>query len=150
MDWKPLLDRQFPVSAQPTGLWTLVLDYVEGPCLLKIAAAENDSWSYSPTSQCGADGDPRSMLLTDRCLHPTAPVGALIAKIGGSSAGIKEDGVVSLVGKAGVITVEAPGGPLYMTMNDEVSGMWNNAGTMRVLVWSASKPGTAPAGTPDA
>jgi hypothetical protein len=148
--WEQISPNAFAVPALPDGLWTPVLDFLPGPCILKIAAVTTDSWSYSPTAQCGADGDMSSLLLPARCLYENGPVGAMIAKVGGSSAGFKDDGTVFLIGKTAIINVEAPGGPLYLTINDEVTGMWNNAGSIRVLIWRAGAPpqGPVPDGSP--
>jgi hypothetical protein len=147
--WQPLVADPYQVLAQPAGLWTPVLDFVEGPCLLKIIVAANNLWSYAPTASCGPDGDPSSLLLSDRCLFADAPVGALIAKVGGSSAGWK-DGSIALVGRTAVIPVAAPGGPLYLTINDERTGMGNNSGFVRVLIWRSDAPPAAAVAAPAA
>jgi hypothetical protein len=132
---------------QPAGLWTLVADFVEGPALLKITATAENRWAYaeSAAAVCGADGDTDAFLLRSKCLVPTAPVGALIGKIGGSSAGVS-DGTTFVAGRVCVVRVPDDGGPLYLTINDEYTGMANNADFITVQVWSSPvEPAAKPA-----
>jgi hypothetical protein len=121
------------VSARPTGLWTLVYDFVAGSQWLKITANPLGLWSYADSgrARCGPDGDPQAMLSPAVCLCKNAPVGALIAKIGGSTAGA-DDGPVFAVGTSCVLRVPDGGGPLYLTINDERAGMENNAGSLEI------------------
>jgi hypothetical protein len=134
-----------PAQSGVSGLWTPVHDFVSGPCVLSFRAS--GVWSYSTTVTCTADGDPASLLQRARCLFADGPVGALIGKIGGSSAGVK-DGTIFLIGRAAVVSVDAPGGPLYLTINDESSGMDNNDGAVTVVARILTSPATL--GAPDA
>jgi hypothetical protein len=122
------------IPARPNGLWTLVAKHVEGDSLLHITASATAQWSYSDTDLaiCSADGDPRSLISRARCLAPAAPVGALIGKIGGSTAAAS-DGLIFVVGMQCTTKVPPEGGPLYLTINDEPGGMDNNAHAMTVL-----------------
>jgi hypothetical protein len=133
--WQPLSLITSAVVARPAGLWTLVADFIEGPALLRITADPQDSWSYSDiqTATCGPDGDPRALIATTRCLVPSAPVGALVGKIGGSSAA-SNDAKPFAVGHNCVVRVPDDGGPLYLSINDEPAGMDNNAQTIEVRV----------------
>lgn len=139
MPWQQLKLETNVVLARPTGLWTLIIDYLPGPAAIKIAA--NDAqWSYSeaPTTQCGADGDPDSLLARTRCLLTTAPVGALVGKIGGSTAGVVSDGALFVVGRSCVVQIPEGGAPVYLTINDESGGMANNSGQIDVSVYQWS------------
>src|SRR5439155_508406 len=78
-------------------LWHRVLDFVSGPRLLRFSLQDKNSdgagvplkWRISATEECGPDGfrdgaDRKDFLL------PAAPRGALIGKVGGSTADLPE------------------------------------------------------------
>jgi hypothetical protein len=122
------------VTAKPSGLWTLAYEYVRGPVLIRFSAEPGKRWNYAARSACTADGDLSSMISSHACVLPGAPVGALIGKIGGSSAG-QADGKVFLVGSFAIIEIDAnTRGPLYLTINDEIAGMDNNSGDLKVNI----------------
>jgi hypothetical protein len=129
MDWQ--LVSELHVPARPRGLWTLVVDFVIGPALLKVEA--DGGWRYAPSCECGPDGDLLALIMRERCLYEKAPIGALIGKIGGSTAGI-DDGTVFLAGSFCVVRVPDAGGPLFLTINDEYSGYANNESDVTVRV----------------
>src|SRR5688572_17609013 len=96
MEWPQTFD--VVVTAKPQGLWTLVHEYVQGPALIKVQSIQPDAkWHYSSANECTADGDVMSMISTQSCLLKGASVGALIAKVGGSTAGTT-DGTIFLAG----------------------------------------------------
>jgi len=122
------------VPAKPSGLWTLVGDYLRGPALVRFETDSKSEWNYSPRVKCSPDGDFNALISPQGCLMPGAPVGALIGKIGGSSAG-QSDGKLFLVGSFAVIEVDPnTHGPLYLTINDEISNMGNNEGSLKVTI----------------
>jgi hypothetical protein len=124
---------QVDVSAKPNGLWTVAREFISGPVRIRFVASE--SWKYSADSSCGPDGDMLSMISPIQTILKSAPVGSLIAKIGGSSAG-QADGTVYLVGSFAIIDIGANvKGPLYLTINDEPSGFANNSGILKVNVY---------------
>jgi hypothetical protein len=131
----------FSVPAKPAGLWSFAVEYIDGPCLLRVKA--KGYWNYSESGACGPDGDPGSLLIRERLLFPDGPVGALIAKLGGSSAGTK-DGAMFLAGSSCIYEVTAGRGPLFFTINDEFTGMANNTGNVTLEVWLANVPQTPP------
>ncbi|SRR6266498_3309923 len=131
MDWPQVFEEVVP--AQPAGIWTLVAEYVRGPALVKVEA-ENAKWKYSQADECTADGDLLSLISAQACILKGAPVGALIGKIGGSTAGVA-DGTVFLAGKMCIIELDqSKRGPLYFTINDELTGMGNNDGKLKVTI----------------
>jgi len=135
MDWpdKPAVEKK-EVPAKPTGIWTLVCEYVRGPALVKIEA-EDTVWMYSKADECKADGDLLSSISSAACILKDAPVGALIGKIGGSSAGIS-DGTLFVAGKHCIIELDAnKRGPLYLTINDELTGFENNDKAIKVDIF---------------
>jgi len=130
---------ELEVKAKPNGLWTVAREFIHGPVRIRFEA--EGTWKYSPDSSCGADGDMLSMISSSQTILKNAPVGSLIAKIGGSSAG-QTDGTLYLIGSFAVIEAGADvKGPLYLTINDDPGGFVNNSGSLKVKVhW---KPVTA-------
>ncbi len=71
------------------------------------------------------------------CLSQDALVGALIGKLGGSSASVKNSNAF-VVGSYCVLEVaETSKGPLYLTINDLPAGMGDNSGKLLVSIWEA-------------
>ena len=131
MDWSQVIAKEVP--AQPAGIWTMIVEYVSGPALVKVEA-EDAKWKYSKANECTADGDLLSLVSAQACILKGAPVGALIGKIGGNTAGVS-DGTVFLAGKTCIIELDQnKRGPLYLTINDELTGMGNNEGKLQVRV----------------
>jgi hypothetical protein len=138
--WQQLKLGQADIPAKCVGLWTQVCEYVEGPVQLKVKAT--GSWTYSEGRGCGPDGDTKLGFSQD-VLLANVPRGALIAKVGGSTAD-KPDGTKQLVFAVGsecVITLEATNkGALFMTMNDDMSQFTGHDGKVTVEVWEWSVP----------
>lgn len=136
--WVVLQDVK--VEAKPKGVWTLALEWVEGPAILKFEAGDEE-WFYSEpdSAKSGADGHLESLLAAKMCISANAPVGALIGKIGGSSASAA-DGTVFVVGKFALVEIDKPKGPIYLTMNDELTGFANNRGFINVKISSRPVP----------
>ncbi len=141
-DWASTV--QIEVKADPGGLWTVAREFISGPARIRFEA--KGSWNYVPESACGPDGDMLSMLSSEQAILKGAPVGSLIAKIGGSSAG-QNDGTVYLIGSFAVIEIDQNvKGPLYLTINDDPTGFANNRGTIEVDVrWKPISPPATPA-----
>ncbi len=112
-----------------------MIDFIDGGTILKIEAETDELWRYAPDRRCTANGDPAAQIARERCVFAGAPVGALIGKIGGSTVGAA-DGTVFAVGSQCVVKVADPGGPLYLTINDEETGMdaESNAGSLHVSI----------------
>lgn len=132
------------VSAAPPGVWSLAVEYVKGPALIKIEAS--GTWTYSPGKSCGPDGDRNALLSAAQMIVPAAPVGALVAKIGGSTA-VTADGTVYVVGSQAYIRLaDDQGGPLFLTINDDLPGFTGNDGELSVVISVQQQtPPTAPA-----
>ena len=114
--WTPLQLKTDQISAKPLAIWTLVCDYVKGPLKLKVEAT--GTWDYSPSKSCGPDGS-RQGGFPANALNPSAPLGALIGKIGGSTADKPLSSFV--IGSYTVIALDDKAeGPLYFTMNDQI------------------------------
>jgi hypothetical protein len=140
------------LDARPRGLWSLVAEYVPGSRLLRLQVLLTHehrgflpaSWSPIDGTTCQADGvvstPPKSGFLS-----LSAPYGALIGKVGGSSADLPDSSMpaapygtdkrVFTVGSYCVVSIGvAEGGPLYLTMNDSPDGFTRHSGALRVLV----------------
>jgi hypothetical protein len=132
MDWADTKDS-IEIKAKPDGIWTLAYDYVKGPALVQIEADDSE-WQYAPGKKCKADGDLSSMLSSKDSILPSAPVGALIAKVGGSTAGIS-DGRLFVAGKKCLLQLDQnTSGPIFLTINDQLTGMQNNDGVLKVTI----------------
>lgn len=137
--WKQIVkDREIP--AKPAGgLWTMVHEIVTGPCLVKIEA--EGTWQYADEKEakCGPDGQVGSYLSASRCINDKAPVGALVAKVGGSTAdqGGKETFVA---GSFCVAKLEAKSGALFLTINDVPAGYADNQGKLKIQVYTKDLP----------
>jgi hypothetical protein len=143
MTWTVVVDRA-KVPGKPAGLWTWMLDDVIGPALIKIEAKPGGKWVYAPGKECGPDGDLGAVLGTANVPVKEAPVGALIAKIGGSTAGMKDGKIYVIGGKAIIPIGEKARGPVLLTINDERTGLADNSGELEVTI-SISPTSIAPA-----
>lgn len=129
--WQPPVKVTVP-AFPTTGLWTPALDFVPAGALLKLEAS--GKWSYSTGMETGPDGDLGAIVTAAQALAPKAPVGSLIAKIGGSTAAV-DDGSVFIVGSKAVIRLTGEiQGPLYLAINDHVTGLADNTGSLEVKV----------------
>jgi hypothetical protein len=145
MNWSEVKE-DIKVPAKPKGVWTWAFDYVKGPALIAIEAKEG-TWSYSGAKRCGPDGDLNTLVNTGNLILPGAPLGALIVKIGGSTAGVG-DGLVRVAGSKALISIdEKTSGPIFLTINDELTGLADNSGELTVKLSIAR---VTPAATGDA
>jgi hypothetical protein len=147
--WQKIKLLKLEATASP--LWFLASDYVPGSRLLRITVVDKDenkanvatTWSPVSGTNCGPDGvttsATKSGLLTGGALY-----GALIGKLGGSSADVPD--ASSVTGPYGTKRVFAVGshcaislanadaGPLFFTMNDAPSGFGQHSGTLHILL----------------
>ena len=143
--------RIFEVPAQGGDLWTLIDDYIAGPAKVKIEVQDPDNalWQYATDHYCGPGGTAKNDV---GALLPTAPIGALIGKVGGSSADCPGPLVQGLapvpaagspkmftVGRFAVIKLATEdSGPLFLAMNDLLSGFPQHSGKIKVTVSTAA------------
>lgn len=137
MTWSETKD--VVIKARPEGIWTWAFDYVKGPVMIKIQAS--GAWSYSAAKQCGPDGDLNVLMSSAKALLPGAPIGALILKVGGSTAGTT-DGTVKVAGSGALVEIpDTVSGPIFLTINDELTGLADNHGELKVTISIAPLPG---------
>lgn len=135
------------VEARGRTLWTLGLSYVVGPVRIQIKADPSAQWSLG-SKTCGPSG---SYDTEAQALLPSAPIGALIGKIGGGDAdcpapptdqggaGQQPAGVkVFAIGSYAVIDVKSgEAGALFLAMNDKLSAFTTHSGHLTVTVFVA-------------
>ena len=110
-NWQPLASA-IVVEARPVGLWTRAVDYIAGPRKLKITADPKSTWSLGG-SNAGPDGDSsQSQNPNAPPLLPSALIGALIAKVGGSAA----DNTAPVLSTAGIPPVAPVGLPIPLSI----------------------------------
>lgn len=123
------------VPAKPKeGLWSPAIDFLTGPLALSIKAT--GTWSYAPNQSCDANGrqtDVTEAVQPADCLHAKGPVGALIARVGGSIAEAGES-PLTVGGHATVVLKKEQRGALYLTINDSAKGMLDNSGGIEVEI----------------
>ena len=139
-DFKKLDLKCTSIPARPDGLWTAVYEYITGTIALQFKA--KGEWSYAPNQKCGPDGV-RSLGLLQDVLVPNAPIGALVCKIGGSSAD-KPDATkqtVFAVGSECIVVLDGKSsGTLFLTMNDELTQFAGHDGAIQVEIGSWDVP----------
>jgi hypothetical protein len=150
--WRELA-AAVPIEARPTTLWTMVLECVPPKRRLRLSVLPALSkavpqWHLSHTETISPDGLPhRPVPQGKSLLLASAPRGALIAKIGGSSADVPDASVtagtnpwphakVFAVGVYCVVTLASTdaGGPLFLTMNDTLEGFKDHLGSLKVKI----------------
>ena len=153
-NWQ-LLASGVVVPARPAALWTRAVDYVAGPRKLKFVTDSASNWTLSSGNIQGPDGDPAQAQNTNLpSLLPSALIGALICKIGGSAA----DNTAPVVITAGTTPIPPAGipvpfsigtfciielpaiqqkGSLFLTMNDAPAAFSQHAGQLIVTVFEA-------------
>jgi hypothetical protein len=116
MTWTPI--DTLPLMPGPvTVAWIRLAESLRGATFLTFTAT--GSWTALPglLAPCGPDGLTGLALAADRVVLADAPPGALIGRIGGSSAGIKADGAF-VIGSNAVVAVPAgSAGPLFIGFN---------------------------------
>jgi len=141
-NWQNL--TRVAIRANPDGLWTKVADFVAGPRKLRFTAT--GSWNLAQGRPCGPDGS-RAAGSPERAFLPAAPLGALIAKLGGSSADAPPPSapgaaappscsyLMFAVGSFCTLEIQAASkGPLFATMNDQLAGFDLHSGEITLVV----------------
>lgn len=133
--WTPIATETLPTGTV-TVPWLKVVDTIRGASHLMIAAT--GTWTALPglLAACGPDGLTGLALPADRVVLADAPPGALIGRIGGSSALLKADGAF-VIGSSCVIKVpDGAIGPLFVSFN--ISGRPVEVASIGVTVSGAT------------
>ncbi len=116
--WRKLKEVELPDPQD--AAWTPALDYLIAKRLYRLRVkGEADRWQLEGmTAPCTVDGTDFNAARSTEPICPGSPFGALIGKIGGSTA--DNAGVIFGVGRYCVyqVTEEAKAGPLYLGAND--------------------------------
>jgi hypothetical protein len=129
------------VEACWPGLWTVAIPCVLGPVKIQLSVDPQASWVLRDSRRCSAAGIYETAA---EAFLPTAPLGALIAKVGGGSADcpppsgtaiLEGAGRKVAVGTFAVLDVkESESGALFLTMNDRLSGFAAHGGHLHVAI----------------
>jgi hypothetical protein len=152
--WKDLI--RVKVAAKPEGLWNMVFPYVCGPRLLRITVIGKDDkgtdvstkWKLGgPNNECGANGLLKPPKSASTFLVPSAPFGAMVGKVGGSTADLPDTSPaggpyagrkVFPAGNYAVFGLASTDcGPLFLTANDSPDGFVDHSGELWVLIEEA-------------
>jgi hypothetical protein len=148
-------EKTSELKMTPGSLWRRAIDFVPGPRLLRLQVTDKDGKPLAAAAQWGPagnlsspDGLPTSPPKGTLLLCTTAPIGALIGKLGGSSAdnpdttanappfGTKK---VFAVGSYCVISLSKDdGGPLFLTRNDVLDAFSQDMGSLFILIEEAT------------
>ena len=151
--WREI--KKLKVPEEGAGLWTTALDYVTLGKLYRLVVdsqpiaqpAENQpttqhqKWKPESSTGCTADGDP-SLVRSGSLVIETSAAGALIAKVGGSTADLKPDKDKLLIFSAGrhcvfSVTDPAKTGSLYLGINDTAGSQPKLTGQLEVTIFEA-------------
>lgn len=149
--WRPLQLKTDKVPEREGCVWTPVFDYLSPGKIYRLevptrAAAtanqppQDQKWQPESAGECTADGNPATER-RDSLMVAGAAVGALLAKIGGSTADLKPDKekvVLFAVGRHCVFTVEATKtGTLYLGVNDALDSLVRVQGQLEITLSEA-------------
>ena len=126
IDWKPFkaIDELMTIDVREP--WLVAVEMIRDVTHLRIRA--DGIWSPMPgvLAECEPDGHIALSLPADRLVIPDCPVGALIGRFGGSSAGYQQSGGDAEkvkpfpIGKYCIATVPKTVGPLFIGFNSLV------------------------------
>ena len=121
VNWTKIGELALPVPSAASftaGVpWLTVVEVIAGATHLKVSATGSGEAMPGLLAPCGPDGLAGLTLPPERLVLPDAPPGALIGRIGGSSATIKGDGVFVIGGSCATAIAAGSIGPLYVGFN---------------------------------
>jgi hypothetical protein len=148
--WRTILAK-FDVPSVGGILWTNAIDFVPGGTTLKISVEPGSEWTPEGCLKpCSADGEMDQVLSQATLAISGVPRGALIGRIGGSSADQTLDAASAAttnqsprmflfaIGRFCVVQIPAnTSGALFLGMNDAASGAAKASGSIKVNVAQA-------------
>jgi hypothetical protein len=120
-------------DAHIDALWLRVHEAVPAKYLLRFEATGSWACLGHDIRGCGPDGLATLRLHADSLLLPMAPAGALIGKLGGSSAG-RDDGKVFVIGSFCVYPPLDKPAPLFIAINGASPMTGYTLGQIRLAV----------------
>jgi hypothetical protein len=138
------------IPGKPIGIWTLAADFVDESWRVTIKVSTDQKWTYGPGNECecDADGHLSSSIDRNKCICPSAPVGALIGKFGGSTADISNTTPFAVGHFCVIEATDKQRGPLFLTINDELPGLHSNSGDLDVDIEIELIPAKIATGSP--
>lgn len=143
--WRKIV-KSLTVPEREGVIWTRALDYVTANKLYLITVDPEETggkiadqlWTPEASQKCTADGNP-ALKREEDCMLADCSAGALIARIGGSSANQKLDATkvtMFSVGRHCVFSVSdaTKVGSLYLGMNDTQKSMAKIGESLRVTI----------------
>jgi hypothetical protein len=152
--WRLIVENR-PIPHPQAVQWTPILDYAPPGKLLKIVVIEDPNanppvtgkWRPKdfPADGCSADGDYENKQSKNGTpLVASAPRGALIGRLGGSTADQTLDAntapsrILFAVGRYCVLMVpQSPAGALFLGVNDSPDRMGNVSNNLYVNIYEA-------------
>ena len=134
--WREIKKLDVP---QSNMAWTPALDFLTPGKLYRITVDPAKQWTpESSANPCNANGD-ATLTRSSEVVVNTAAIGALIAKVGGSTADLKPDATKVILFSAGShcvfsVTEATKAGPLYLGINDVPNSQTKVKGTLQVLI----------------
>jgi hypothetical protein len=118
--------------------WTVLIESIGRATYLHFSASGD--WKLPVSDErCGPDGRIDLVISADRLVIPEAPVGALIGKLGGSSAH-RSDGTLFAIGAVCIIKIpDGIVGPLFLSLNGARPGSGDRITSLNVVV-SGARP----------
>jgi hypothetical protein len=142
-NWRELKLRTARVPERDGCAWTPVYEFLTPGKTYRLevpADTADQKWTPEISGECTADGNPDTKRSDDLLLPGTA-AGALIAKIGGSTADLKVDKdkvPMFAAGRYCVFTVESgKASALYLGVNDTNTSAFKVTGSITVKLWEA-------------
>jgi len=136
--WRPVLEN-LTVPEKKGVAWSCALDFLPPGKLIKILVDPSATWKPNQFSVAvGADGDPGASRNPGKLILESAPLGALIGRLGISSAGPRTDELIFPVGRHCVLTVPPEkGGALYFGVNDAETLLGLVEGSLKVSIFES-------------
>jgi hypothetical protein len=130
--WRKFKDVKVPEPQD--AAWTPALDYIIPKRLYRLQAKAAGKWTLDGGTECTADGYDSGPPRNGDPVYSGSPFGALIAKVGGSTA--DHSGTIFGVGRYCVFQIadEAKTGPLYLGANDLPPAMSKVTGQLEVEI----------------
>jgi hypothetical protein len=124
-------------NASVHGLWLPVTDLLPAKRLIKLQASGNWACFGRAVPTCGPEGYLDYGVPPDQLMVADSPTGALIGKIGGSTAGRSKDGTLFPIGTLCVLSPLEKAVPLFVAVNGGGRGGAYEFADLRIDIFHA-------------